>query len=131
MTLKRAIATGLALVYGVLGVMELLLGLQILPVLIREPSLIAGFLTITSTTVGGLLCVIAYQVGRHHTEGALQALSALLGLSTWFLFGQAIERFTPLRHEEVNTFAFGVFILLPILLGYAAYKLAFSFFRKK
>lgn len=131
MTLKRAIATLLALVYGVLGVSELLLGLHILPVLIREPSLMAGFLAIASTTVGGLLCVIAYQVIRHHTEGALQALSALLGLTAWFLSGQAIKRFPLYRHDTSRFLADGVSVLLPILLGYVAYKLAFGYFRKK
>ena len=130
MTLKRAIATLLALVYGVLGVSELLLGLHILPVLIREPSLMAGFLAIASTTVGGLLCVIAYQVIRHHTEGALQALSALLGFTVYFLSEQAFAR-TAFRHAASNTLAHGVSVLLPIPLGYVAYRLAYGWFRKK
>lgn len=130
MTFKRAIATGLALVYGILGVAELLLGLHVLPVLIREPSIVAGFIAIGSTTVGGLLCVIAYQVVRRCTEDSLQALSALLGLTVYFLSDQALAR-TAFRHAAANTLAHGVSVLLPIPLGYVAYRLAFGYFRKK
>lgn len=130
MTIKSAIATGLALAYGILGVTELLLGLQILPVLIREPSLIAGFLALISTSIGGVLCIIAYQVIRRRTEGSLQALSALLGLTAYFLSDQALAR-TAFRHAASNTLAHGVSVLLPIPLGYVAYRLAYGWFRKK
>ena len=130
MTMKRAIATLLALAYGFLGVAELLLALHILPFLIREPGLVNGFLAVGSATVGGLLCAIAYQVVRHPTEGALEALSALLGLTVYFLSDQALAR-TAFRHAASNTFSHGVSVLLPIPLGYVAYRLAFAYFRKK
>lgn len=130
MTIKSAFATGLALAYGILGVTELLLGVQILPVLIREPSLIAGFLALISTSIGGVLCIIAYQVIRRRTEGSLQALSALLGFTAYFLSDQALAR-TAFRHAASNTLAHGVSVLLPIPLGYVAYRLAYGWFRKK
>ena len=131
MTFKRAIAIGLALAYGVLGVMELCAGLSFIPVFVREPSLFTALIAIAFTAIGGLLCYVVYQIVRHRTEGSLQALSALLGLTAWFLSGQAIKRFPLYRHDTSRFLADGVSVLLPILLGYVAYKLAFGYFRKK
>lgn len=130
MTLKRAIATGLALVYGVLGVMELGAGLSLIPGFVREPSLFTALIAIAFTSIGGILCYVVYQIIRHHTEGSLQALSALLGFTVYFLSDQALAR-TAFRHAASNTLAHGVSVLLPIPLGYAAYRLVFNWFRKK
>lgn len=131
MTFKRAIATLLALAYGVLGVSVLFMGLSLIPGFVREPSLFTALIAIAFASIGGILCYVVYQIIRHHAEGSLQALSALLGITVYLLFGQAIERFTPVRHDAASSLADGVSILLPILLGYVAYKLALGYFRKK
>lgn len=130
MTFKRAIATLLALAYGVLGVSVLFMGLSLIPGFFREPSLFTALIAIAFASIGGILSYVVYQIIRHHTEGALQALSTLLGLTVWSLSDQAIAR-TSFRHEASVTLAFGVSVLLPILLGYVAYKFAFGYFRKK
>ena len=130
MTFKRAIAIGLALAYGVLGVMELCAGLSFIPVFVREPSLFSALIAIAFAAIGGLLCYVVYQIVRNHTEGSLQALSALLGFTVYFLSEQAFAR-TAFRHAASNTLAHGVSVLLPIPLGYVAYRLAYGWFRKK
>ena len=130
MTLKRAIATGLALAYGVLGVMELCAGLSLVPVFVREPSLFTALIAVAFTAIGGILCYVVYRIIRHRAEGDLQALSALLGITAYFLSDQALAR-TAFRRAASNTLAHGASVLLPILLGYAVYKLALGYFRKK
>ena len=130
MTFKRALATGLALIYGVLGVLELYAGLSLIPGFVREPNLLTAFIAIAFASIGGILCYVAHRIIRHHTAGALQALSALLGFTVYFLSDQAIAP-TSFRHAASNTLAHGVSVLLPIPLGYVAYRLAFAYFRKK
>ena len=131
MTFKRAIATLLALVYGVLGVLELYAGLSLIPRFVREPSLFIALIAIAFASIGGILCYVVYRIIRHHTEDSLKALSALLGFTVYLLSGQAIKRFPLYRHDTSRFLADGVSVLLPILLGYVAYKLAFGYFRKK
>ena len=131
MTFKRAVATLLALVYGALGVSIIVLGLHFLPVFIREPSLFIVLIAVAFASIGGILCYVVYQIIRHHTEDSLKALSALLGFTVYMLSGQAIKRFPLYRHDTTSPLADGVSILLPVLLGYVAYKLAFGYFRKK
>ena len=130
MTFKRAIAIGLALAYGILGIMELCAGLSLIPVFIREPSLFTALIAIAFAAIGGILCYVVYQIVRHRTEGSLQALSALLGITAYFVSDQALAR-TAFRHAASDTLAHGVSVLLPIPLGYVAYRLAYGWFRKK
>ena len=130
MTFKRALATGLALIYGILGVLELWAGLTLVPAFVREPSIFTALIAVAFASIGGILCYVAHQIIRRHTEGALRALSVLLGFTVYFLSDQAIAP-TPFRHATSNTLAHGASVLLPIPLGYVAYRLAFGYFRKK
>ena len=131
MPIKMAIAKILALFYGVIGAMEFGLGLHIIPGFIKDPSIFAGLLAIAFMAIGGLLCFIVYKVIRYYTEGGLEALSALFGLTVYFLSDKAVVKHTPYRHEAVDTLSFGVSMMLPIILGYIVYRVAFAYFRKK
>ena len=130
MTFRRALAIGLAGIYGILGVLELWAGLTLVPAFIREPSLFTAFIAIAFASIGGILCYVVHQIIRHPAEGSHRALSALLGFTVYFLSDQASAR-TSFRQAASNTLAHGASVLLPILLGYVAYRLAFGYFRRK
>ena len=68
---------------------------------------------------------------RHYTEGGIEALSALLGITLYFISDKAIVKSTPYRLAAVDTVAYGVSMLLPVILGYITYRIAFAYFRKK
>lgn len=131
MPMKMAIAKLLALFFGAIGVMEFGMGLSIIPKLFKDPDIYGGLLAAAFMAIGGLLCFIVYKVIRHYTEGGIEALSALLGITLYFISDKAIVKSTPHRLAAVDTVAYGVSMLLPVILGYITYRIAFAYFRKK
>ena len=131
MPIKMVIAKILALFYGAIGAMVFWMGLYIIPGFIKDPNIYTGLLSIAFMAIGGLLCFIIYKVIRYYTEGGIEALSALLGLTLYFISDKAIVKYTPYRHEAVDTVVFNVSMMLPVILGYITYRIAFAYFRKK
>lgn len=131
MTIKMAISKILALIYGAIGAMVFWMGLHLIPGLIKDPSIYVGLLAVSFMAMGGLLCFVIYKLIRYYTEGGIEALSALLGFTLYFISDKAIVKYTPYRHAAVDTVAFGVSMMLPVIIGYLTYRIAFAYFRKK
>ena len=131
MTIKMAISKILALIYGAIGAMVFWMGLHLIPGLIKDPSIYVGLLAVAFMAMGGLLCFVIYKLIRYYTEGGIEALSALLGFTLYFISDKAIVKYTPYRHAAVDTVAFGVSMMLPVVIGYLTYRIAFAYFRKK
>ena len=131
MPIKMVIAKLLALFYGDIGAMEFWMGLTIIPKLFKDPDIYGGLLAAAFMAIGGLLCFIVYKVIRYYTEGDIEALSALLGITLYFISDKAIVKYTPYRHATVDTVVFGVSMMLPVILGYITYRIDFAYFGKK
>ena len=131
MPIKMVIAKLLALFYGAIGAMVLWMGLTIIPDFFKDPDIYGGLLAAAFTAIGGLLCFIVYKVIRYYTEGGIEALSALLGITLYLISDKAIVKYTPYRHAAVDTVGYGVSMMLPVILGYITYRIAFAYFRNK
>lgn len=131
MTVKMAISKILALIYGAIGAMVFWMGLHLIPKLIKDPSIYVGLLAVAFMAMGGLLCFVIYRIIRYYTEGGIEALSALLGFTLYILSDKAIVKYTPYRQLSVDTIAFGVSMMFPVILGYISYRVAFAYLKKK
>lgn len=129
MTSRNIVARIIAGCYLVLGIIAAFYIISLSIDAIRGKAPLILVLVLAPSAVIAIISIIIYRIFIRYSEGSLNSLSGLLGVSAFYISGILLKH--PFDKITENRDSWHLLVgLSPILIGYVAYRLAkFYFFQ--